>query len=430
MEKVFPKAMAGDIPVYCAHDEIADITKLVGNPRNPNTHSKEQIKLLARIIRNQGWRAPITVSKRSGFIVKGHGRLAAAVEMKTEKAPVDYQDYESEAAEWADLVADNRLSELSELDKDLAADILAEIKASGDIDFELTGFTVQDLDEMMSNITNENVKEDDCEIPPPENPVSRQGDIWLLGRHRLLCGDSTKQESYTVLMEGRQANLVVTDPPYNVAYEGTAGKIQNDNMAGAEFKKFLLAFYKNAYEAMADGACIYVFHADKETVNFRTAFTEAGFFCHETCLWVKNSFAMGKCDYHYQHEPVLYGWKPGGSHKWYSDRKQSTVWNYDRPKKNDVHPTMKPLQLIAYPIINSSMVNSVVLDPFGGSGSTLIACEQTDRICCMIELDERYADVIVERFISQMGGNDNVFLIRDGVKTAYADITKDVGQNE
>lgn len=259
MEQVFPKAMAGDIPVYCAHDNIVDITKLVGNPKNPNKHSKEQIKLLARIIQGQGWRSPITVSKRSGFIVKGHGRLAAAIEMKTETAPVDYQDYDSEAAEWADLVADNRLSELSELDEDMAADM---------------------------------------------------------------------------------------------------------------------------------------------------------------------------CDYHYQHEPILYGWKPGGSHKWYSDRKQSTVWNYDRPKKNEVHPTMKPLQLIAYPIMNSSMVNSIVLDPFGGSGSTLIACEQTDRICCMIELDERYADVIVKRFIDQAGGDGDVYLIRDGAKTAYCDISKEGEANE
>ena len=340
MEHVIPKAMAGDNPVYCAHDNIVDITKLVGNPRNPNTHSKEQIKLLARIIQSQGWRSPITVSKRSGFIVKGHGRLLAAIEMKTEVAPVDYQDYDSEASEWADLVADNRLSELSELDENMAADILAEIKASGDIDFELTGFTVQDLDEMMSNITSDSVKEDDCTIELPAEPISKQGDIWLLGKHRLLCGDSTLAESYTVLMEGKQANLVITDPPYNVAYEGTAGTIKNDNMTDSKFKEFLLLFYKNTYDVMADGACIYVFHADKETVNFRTAFNEAGFFCHETCLWVKNSFAMGMCDYHYQHEPILYGWKPKGGHKWYSDRRQSTVWNYDRPKKNDVHPTM------------------------------------------------------------------------------------------
>ena len=427
MEHVVPKAMAGDIPVYCAHDNIVDITKLVGNPRNPNTHSKEQIKLLARIIQSQGWRSPITVSKRSGFIVKGHGRLLAAIEMKTEVAPVDYQDYDSEASEWADLVADNRLSELSELDENMAADILAEIKASGDIDFELTGFTVQDLDEMMSNITSDSVKEDDCTIELPAEPISKQGDIWLLGRHRLLCGDSTLAESYTALMDGRQANLVITDPPYNVAYEGTAGTIKNDDMTDSKFKEFLLSFYKNTYDAMADGACIYVFHADKETVNFRTAFNEAGFFCHETCLWVKNSFAMGKCDYHYQHEPILYGWKPKAGHKWYSDRKQSTVWNYDRPKKNDVHPTMKPLQLIAYPIVNSSMVNSIVLDPFGGSGSTLIACEQTNRICNTIELDEKYVDVIVKRYYQNFPENE---IKLNGVvidpETVFGEIVKEI----
>jgi len=259
-----------------------------------------------------------------------------------------------------------------------------------------------------------------------EPTVSKQGDIWILGRHRLICGDSTEAKTYAVLMEGKKANLVVTDLPYNVNYEGTAGKIQNDNMGDKEFFEFLFKAFKNMYENMADGAPIYVFHADRETVNFRTSFKEAGFFCHQTCIWVKNSPVLGRSDYLYAHEPILYGWKPTLGHKWYSDRRQKTVWNFDRPTKSEFHPTMKPLNLIAYPIKNSSLTNSIVLEPFSGSSSTLIACEQTDRICYAIEIEEKFVDVGVKRYIEQVGTDKDVVLIRDGKKIKYADIKKDI----
>ena len=212
---------------------------------------------------------------------------------------------------------------------------------------------------------------------------------------RMICEDSTKEETYAVLMDGKKANLVVTDPPYNVNYEGSAGKIQNDNMENDKFYQFLLDAFLNMEKAMADDASIYVFHADTEGLNFRKAFSDAGFYLSGTCIWKKQSLVLGRSPYQWQHEPCLYGWKKKGRHQWYSDRKQTTIWEFDKPKKNGDHPTMKPIPLIAYPIKNSSMSNCIILDPFGGSGSTLIACEQLGRICHTIELDEKYCDVIV-----------------------------------
>ena len=294
-----------------------------------------------------------------------------------------------------------------------------------------TGFDQPEVDEILSDCHDKEIKEDDFD---PEKaaaeiitPISKQGDIWLLGRHRLICGDSTLHETYETLMDGKKANLVVTDPPYNVDYEGSAGKIKNDKMEDGKFYEFLLKAFQGMFSVLADGGCIYVFHADRETVNFRLAFRDAGFLCHETCVWVKNTPVMGHCDYQYNHEPILYGWKPTKGHKFYGDRKHRTTWNFDRPTKSPDHPTMKPVSLIAYPIQNSSVTNCIVLDPFGGSGTTLIACEQTRRVCNTIELDEKYCDVIVNRYIVQLGTDANVFLLRDGVKTAYADIEKDAG---
>ncbi|NLB54433.1 MAG: site-specific DNA-methyltransferase, partial [Lentisphaerae bacterium] len=270
------------------------------------------------------------------------------------------------------------------------------------------------------------VKEDGFDEPLPETPISKQGDIWLLGRHRLICGDATKSETYKKLLDGQQANLVITDPPYNVDYKGAAGKLKNDNMDSSKFHEFLLSAYRCMYDALEDGGGIYVFHADRETVNFRTAFTEAGFFCHQTCIWIKNAPVLGRCDYQYSHEPILVGWKPTAGHNWYADRKQRTTWNFDRPTKSKYHPTMKPVALCAYPIVNSSLTNNIVLDPFGGSGSTLIACEQTGRICYTMELDERYADVIVKRYIEQKGSDADVYLMRDTQKSAYRDVENSV----
>ena len=228
-------------------------------------------------------------------------------------------------------------------------------------------------------------------------------------------------------MDGKRANLCITDPPYNVNY--TAGSenertIKNDNMEDENFYNFLLAAFKNTFEVLDDGAAAYVFHADTEGLNFRSAFKDAGFYLSGICIWAKQSLVLGRSDYHWQHEPVLYGWKPTGKHKWYADRKQTTIWNFDRPTKSELHPTMKPVPLIAYPIENSSMSNCIVLDPFGGSGSTLIAAEQTRRSCYMIELDEKYIDVIVKRYIDFVGSSDEVYLLRDGEKIPYEELEK------
>ena len=422
IEPVTPKAKAGEIPVYCAHDKIVETDSLVGNPRNPNKHPAEQITALAKIIKGQGWRHPIVVSNRSGFVVKGHGRLLAAKELRTPAVPVDYQNYESEASEYADLMADNKIQEFSELDVKLSADILKDIKSSGDIELELSAFTEDALNELLAKAQDGEIKEDACEIPLPETPVTQLGDVWLLGPHRLICGDSTKPETYAQLMDGKQGNLIVTDPPYNVDYEGKAGTIQNDSMADKKFYDFLFAAFKSMFDAVADGASAYIFHADKESINFRTAFRDSGFFYHQNCIWVKNSPVLGRCDYHYCHEPVIVGWKATGNHKWYGGRKQRTVWNFDRPQTSKLHPTMKPVALMAYPIQNSSTVNSIVLDPFAGSGSTLIACEQTGRVCYAAELDDKYVDVVVKRYVDFKENPDGVFLLRGDTKIPYTEL--------
>ncbi len=289
-------------------------------------------------------------------------------------------------------------------------------------DIALTGFDEKELSKLFDdgNETHEDDFDVDEELKKP--CISKTGDVWTLGRHRLVVGDSTKPETYEVLMEGRKANLVITDPPYNVNYEGTAGKIQNDNLASDAFFDFLFDAFSNIEKVMADDASIYVFHADTEGLNFRKAFDAAGFYLSGCCIWKKPSLVLGRSPYQWIHEPCLFGWKKKGKHLWYSDRRQTTVWEFDKTRKNTDHPTMKPIPLLAYPITNSSMSNTIVLDAFGGSGSTLIACEQTDRICYTIELDEKYADVIVKRYIEQTGTSENVSVLRGGQTYSFAEL--------
>ena len=300
-----------------------------------------------------------------------------------------------------------------------------EIESLQGMDFDplLTGFDEKELAALFDD--GMEAKEDDFDVDAElQKPTfSKSGDLWTLGRHRLVCGDSTKAETYTTLMDGVKANLVITDPPYNVNYEGSAGKIKNDNMAGEKFYEFLFAAFQNMESVMAADASIYVFHADTEGLNFRRAFADAGFYLSGCCIWKKQSLVLGRSPYQWQHEPVLYGWKKNGRHQWYTGRKETTIWEFDKPKKNGDHPTMKPIPLLAYPIGNSSMANSVVLDPFGGSGSTLIACEQTDRICRTIELDEKFCDVIVNRYIEQVGSADGVSVLRGGKTYGYEEVT-------
>lgn len=327
----------------------------------------------------------------------------------------------TETKEKALNVALNKIS--GDWDKDKLALLIADLQGS-DFDVSLTGFDPPELDDIFKSSIKDGLHDDNFDVDEElkQPPVTKLGDLWTLGRHRLVCGDSTKAETFAVLMDDRKANLVITDPPYNVNYEGSAGKIKNDNMANEAFYNFLLAAFQNTEAVMADDASIYVFHSDTEGLNFRRAFSDAGFYLSGCCIWKKQSLVLGRSPYQWQHEPVLYGWKKSGKHQWYSGRKETTIWEFDKPKKNGDHPTMKPIPLLAYPIMNSSMTNTLVLDPFGGSGSTLIACEQADRSCATIELDEKFCDVIVKRYIEQVGAADKVSVQRDGLTYSYTEV--------
>ena len=322
-------------------------------------------------------------------------------------------------------IALNKIS--GEWDKEKLALLIADLQGA-DFDVSLTGFDPAELDDLFKDSIKDGIHDDDFDVEAElkEPPITKLGDLWTLGRHRLVCGDSTKAETFDLLMAGAKANLVITDPPYNVNYEGSAGKIKNDNMGNDAFYHFLFDAFTNTASVMANDASIYVFHADTEGLNFRRAFVDAGFYLSGCCIWKKQSLVLGRSPYQWQHEPVLFGWKKTGKHQWYTGRKETTIWEFDKPKKNGDHPTMKPVPLLAYPIMNSSMSNTLVLDPFGGSGSTLIACEQSDRSCNTIELDEKFCDVIVKRYIEQVGSRDNVSVQRDGLLYSYAEVTASV----
>lgn len=407
--------------------KLIDIDELIPYANNARTHSKDQINKLRSSLREFGFINPILIDKDYN-ILAGHGRVMAAREEGIKEVPCVLVEHLTEAQKKAYILADNRLAMDAGWDDELLALELENLKEL-DFDIDFTGFDAAEIDELFSNIHDKDVQDDDFDVDAAleEESISKQGDIWLLGRHRLICGDSTKAETYEKLMDGKKANLCVTDPPYNVNY--TAGsenerKIKNDNMEDKNFYEFLLASFKNIFNSLENGAAAYVFHADTEGLNFRKAFKDAGFHLANVCIWAKQSLVLGRSDYQWQHEPILYGWKPTGKHRWYADRKQTTIWNFDRPTKSELHPTMKPVPLVAYPIQNSSMSNCIVLEPFAGSGSTLIACEQIGRICYAIELDEKYADVIVKRYIEYVDSYEEVFLIRDGEKVPYKGLMK------
>lgn len=400
--------------------EKVNIDKLVPYARNARTHSKEQILQLRSSLREFGFVNPVIVDKDLN-IIAGHGRVLAAKEEGITEVPCVFVEHLTEAQKRAYIIADNRLALNAGWDTEMLSVELADLQGV-DFDLSLLGFDDSELNKLLGNIND--VKDDDFDVDGElsKPAITKPGDLWLLGRHRLVCGDSTKAETYELLMDGKLANLTVTDPPYNVNYEGAAGKIKNDNMSGEQFYKFLLDAFTLIEKSMANDASIYVFHADTEGLNFRRAFDDAGFYLSGTCIWKKQSLVLGRSPYQWQHEPILFGWKKSGKHMWFSDRKQSTVWEFDKPKKNADHPTMKPVPLVAYPILNSSMTGCIVLDPFGGSGSTLIACEQTGRICCTAELDEKFCDVIVKRYIEQTRSSESVYLIRDGMKIPYDEV--------
>ncbi|MCF0118114.1 MAG: DNA modification methylase [Bacilli bacterium] len=312
-------------------------------------------------------------------------------------------------------LADNKVGELAEWDLDKLAE---ELKF---IDMDMCQFGFEDLEDSLERDVLEDDFDENEELP--ENPYSKKGDIFILGKHRLMCGDSTKVDDVNKLCDSKQADMIFTDPPYNVDYEGGTGmKIQNDKQNDDDFKDFLNKAFSNMASHVKDGGAIYCCHADTEGINFRTAFKGAGFKLAECLIWVKNSLVLGRQDYHWRHEPILYGWKEGAGHYFVDDRTQDTVWEYNKPKQNDLHPTMKPLELVGKAIKNSSKKNELVLDLFGGSGSTLIACEQIDRSAYLMELDEKYVDVIVKRYLRFVQSYDGCYVIRDGNQIPLKDI--------
>ena len=414
-----------DIKVFAKDYPMAPVDKFIPYANNARTHSKEQINKLRSIYRGIGYGDPVEVDENF-TILSGHGRVEAAKAEGMKELPYVMLTGMTEAEKKAYILAVNR----SALDAGWDEELLSvEIEALQDMGFDmsLTAFDEKELAALYGG--EEESKDDDFDLSAALEKASfvEPGDVWTVGRHRLMCGDATKAEDVQKLMDGTRANLIVTDPPYGVSFKSSSGlTIQNDSIKNEEFYSFLLSSFKNMADVLEKGSAAYVFHADTEGLNFRRAFIDAGFHLAGCCIWVKDSLVLGRSDYQWQHEPILYGFLQNGKHPWYSDRKQTTIWNYAKPKRNENHPTSKPLDLLAYPIRNSSQENSVVIDTFGGSGSTMMACEQTGRICRMMELDPKYASVILRRYVEDFGNADQVYVERDGVRIGYADLVKEV----
>ncbi|EGL47626.1 site-specific DNA-methyltransferase [Streptococcus dysgalactiae] len=380
------------------------------NPRKKLKKGDKEYEKIKQSLLKFGYVDPIIVNNDL-TVIGGHQRLTVLKDLDYETAKCVIVDLSKED-EKALNIALNKIT--GQWDDQLLADLLLDLQES-DFNLDLTGFEPPEIDDILSNVHDKDLSDDDFDVEEElKKPTfSKRGDIWQLGKHRVICGDSTKAETYDQLLGDKKANLVVTDPPYNVDVEETAGKILNDNMPDSDFYLFLFDMFSQVEKHIESDASIYVFHADTEGLNFRKAFKDAGFYLSGCCIWKKNSLVLGRSPYQWQHEPCLFGWKQKGKHQWFSDRKQTTIWEYDRPKSSKDHPTMKPIPLMAYPIQNSSMRGTIVLDPFLGSGSTLMAADQTGRVCYGIELDEKFMDVIVKRYIDSTG-NDNVTVLRDG----------------
>lgn len=384
------------------------------NPRKdlkPGDPAYEKIK---RSLNDFGYVDPVIWNEVTGNIVGGHQRQKILVAEGATEIDCVVVHIENPQDEKAMNIALNKA--VGEWEPVALADLLSELQTSG-YDLGATGFDAAEVNDLFSQVHDKDVADDDFnEDKAVEAPAFVEvGDIWLLGRHRLMCGDSTRAAVVSLLMDGKKANLCITDPPYGCDYSGGTGmKIMNDTLKGKEFYEFLLSAMKNIYEHLADGGALYVFHSDAEKVNFYNAVVDAGFHYSTTCIWVKNSLVIGRMDYQMRHEPIIYAFKDTARHKFYGDRKQTTIWEFDRPTKSKLHPTTKSLPLIAYPMRNSSQENGIVVDLFGGSGSTLMAAEQLNRTACLMEIDPIYASVIVRRYVSNAGSIANVRVIRQG----------------
>nr|DAH84327.1 MAG TPA: adenine specific DNA methyltransferase [Caudoviricetes sp.] len=405
--------------------ENVNIKMIKPYEKNARTHSKEQVERIANSIQEFGFINPVLIDSDYG-IIAGHGRVLGAKKLGMKEVPCLFVEDLTEAQKRAYIIADNKLT----LDAGWDDEILKEeLQALEEMDFDvsLTGFDLDDFDFDQQDIEFDEEQEEEIEVP--KEPKSKLGDIYQLGKHRLMCGSATEPDDVMALTDGEMMDLCVTDPPYNVNYEGSAGKIENDNMDDNSFYEFLYEFYSNMLNTLKEGGAYYIFHADTEGLNFRKALKDAGGQTKQALIWVKNALVLGRQDYQWKHEPCLYGWKNGAGHYFTKDRKQTTVFedkidldklskdelkdmikdiladklpvtviHEDKPLRSDLHPTMKPIKLIARLINNSSKRGENVIDFFGGSGSTLIACEQLNRTCYTMELDPKFVDVIINRW--------------------------------
>ena len=380
--------------------KVSDLIEYARNPRK-NDHAVDKV---AAAIREFGFRVPI-LAKSDKTVVDGHLRLKAAKKLGLETVPVMLCDDMTDVQIKAFRISVNRVAEFAEWDDELLRVEFAELEELG-FDLELTGFTLDEIGALEPEEANDGLTDEDAVPEAPAQPVTVEGDVWLLGNHRLMCGDSTSIDALERLCDGQLVDMWLTDPPYNVAYEGKtkdALTIKNDSMADDQFRQFLRDCYIAADAVMKPGAVFYIWHADSEGYNFRGAAQDAGWKVRQCLIWKKSTMVMGRQDYHWKHEPCLYGWKDGAGHLWTADRKQTTILEFDKPQRNGAHPTMKPVELFEYQMLNNTKGGDIVLDSFGGSGTTMIAAEKNGRVSRLMELDPKYCDVIIKRYCEFTG---------------------------
>jgi len=379
--------------------EQIGIATLIPFAKNSRTHSDAQVAQIAASIREFGFTNPVLIDEANG-IIAGHGRVLAARKLKLTEVPCIRLAHLTDAQKRAYVIADNKLALNAGWDEAMLKLELADLKAL-DFDLDLTGFDTDEIDALLAEKGTEGLTDPDDTPEPPVEPVTRPGDVWVCGQHRVMCGSSLEMTAMERLCGDQRVDMLLTDPPYNVAYTGKtkdALTIQNDSMGDEAFRTFLRDAFVTADAVLKPGAVFYVWHADSEGYNFRGACKDAGWQVRQCLIWQKNSMVMGRQDYHWQHEPCLYGWKDGAGHLWASDRKQTTLLKFDRPSRSEDHPTMKPVALFEYQLLNNTKGGDIVLDSFGGSGTTLIAAEKNGRIARIMELDPKYVDVIVKRW--------------------------------
>ena len=374
------------------------VASLIPYARNSRTHSAEQVGQIAASIKEWGWTTPILVDEDGG-IIAGHGRVLAAQKLGITDVPCMVATGWTDAQRKAYIIADNKLALNAGWDNDLLKIEMQALNGAG-FDLALTGFAADELAAFLAQPT-EGLTDADAVPEAPADPVTVEGDVWVMGQHRLMCGDSTSIEALHRLCAGQLVDMWLTDPPYNVAYEGKTKEaltIKNDKMTNDAFREFLRDAYVAADAVMKPGAVFYIWHADSEGLNFRGAARDAGWSVRQCLIWKKQNLVMGRQDYHWKHEPCLYGWKDGAAHLWAADRKQTTILEFDRPSRNGEHPTMKPVALFEYQMLNNTKGSDIVLDSFAGSGTTAIACEKQGRMARLMELDPKYCDVIINRW--------------------------------